>query len=301
MITFFLLSFVSPSTLTPKDIFCGEWDVFVGTSSDHEVAIKYSFEFHANKTNGRTISTIWRSDVVSYNSPESKLEPMVAQYEIEFPKNNQDSDDFEGIIFYKGHSINILIKTIENDQLTTKIDLEFLKIYVSLEIINNRTIEISIGSLNNAENEANFVAFRAQPVKLAQILPMFKDHKRSEKSAESVIKKYAEYELPENGSTFSDYARYYLAKGIQLFYRYKIQIYTVIFVIVVQIILFMVIGCIQSLCSKGKNQQKIDTKTEQSKRKKDDDFHSTSEKNGKDDEAGEEEEEENKEEEEETK
>lgn len=282
---------------TPDEIFTGEWDVHAGSESDHELAIKYSFEFHENKTSGRTISTVWHSNIVSTKDPEYKsIKPMIAQFEISFEDYTKDSDDFEGTIYYGDHSIDFELKSLENERYSTKINLDFQKIYVSLEIIKNKIMEISIGSLGNEENqavEANLVAYRAQPIKLVQIHPMFKKGFNDERS--SSRDSYPEYTLPKNGATFSDYVKYYKSKGIRYFYLHKTQIYTVVFILVVQLIFFTLVGFIQRTCSKGKKQQIAKTKEADDQKNENNTNDDTNEEEGKnDDENNEEEENDNK-------
>ena len=243
MLAIFL--FVLPIfSITPEDIFNGEWDVHAGSDSDHEVSIKYSYEFHLNKTSGRTISTIWHSNIVSKTVPAPDIEPMIAQFEISFAKNSAND-----------HSINFKLKLLENDQYDTKIDVDFLNLYVSLHIVKSKTMEISIGPLSNDKNqiaEASFIAYKALPVKLVKILPMFREYDDDKISSRNTPQ---EYVLPKTGATFTDYVQYIKSKCIRYFYLYRLQIYTVLFIIVVQLFAFILIRFIQNVCSRAKGQQ----------------------------------------------
>lgn len=285
---------------TPDEIFTGEWDVHAGSNTDHELPIKYSFEFHLNKTSGRTISTIWHSNIVPTGKHEQhQIEPMIAQFEISFDDYEKGSDDFEGKIYYKDHSIDFELKALENEQFSTKINLDFKNIYVSLEISKNKIIEISIGSLNNEENqmaEANFVAYRAQPVKLVEILPMFKGESMGERSQNR--ESHQEYTLPKEGATFSDYIKHYQSKAIRYYYLYQTQIYTAVFIIVVQIACFMLVSFIQKTCPKGNKQQKnVKNETDEKESKDEDKNAEEEDKNAEEEDKNNEEEEEKKDEE----
>ncbi|OHT14617.1 hypothetical protein TRFO_14898 [Tritrichomonas foetus] len=235
------LLFTFSLSLTTREVFQGEWDVYSGTSLEFTPVILYSFEFHTSQTSHNLIATVWRSnDAVKIKESDETEDPRIAEFELIF------NDDLHGQISYNNQLFPFVFTESNSNINEVRLDATIKvpsKFELSISILNQNVVEIlfkpEISSQENQQDDydISFACFRTQKTEIVDISPEFK----------KVLKASTE------NMTLVEKVVYYINEIYFLYKKYEPIVNTVLLVLFAQTIFIILAIFIRSICCGRKN------------------------------------------------